>query len=292
MTTIDGKATSLRIQDEITTAVDAIRKAGGKVPHLAAVLVGNDAASEVYVGHKIKACKRIGFDSTLIRLEENVRQEQLLEEIAQLNADDDIDGFIVQLPLPQHLDALEVIEAIAPEKDVDGFHPINAGKLMLGLPCFAPATPAGVMELIRRYDIPTKGKHVVVVGRSHIVGTPLSVMFSRPGVDATVTLCHSRTEDLASITRQADILVAAVGRAGFITKDMVSKDAVVIDVGINSVADASKKSGRRLAGDVAPEVAELASAMTPVPGGVGPMTIAALLTNALQAAERKALDRS
>ena len=281
---LDGKATSLEIQNEISEAVQKRVRQGIRAPHLAAILVGNNAASEVYVGHKIKACERVGFSSTLVRLDENIRQEQLLEEISALNENEDIDGFIVQLPLPSHLNELEVIEAIRPEKDVDGFHPINAGKMMLGLPGFAPATPAGIMELIRRWGIETKGKHAVVVGRSHIVGTPISVMLSRPGIDASVTLCHSRTADLASITRQADILVVAVGRAEMISPDMIKKGAVVIDVGMNSIPDESRKSGRRLVGDVARNAQDVAGALTPVPGGVGPMTIAALLLNTLKAA--------
>jgi methylenetetrahydrofolate dehydrogenase (NADP+)/methenyltetrahydrofolate cyclohydrolase len=281
---LDGKATSLEIQSEISEAVQERVRRGIRAPHLAAILVGNNAASEVYVGHKIKACERVGFSSTLVRLDENIRQEQLLEEISALNESEDIDGFIVQLPLPSHLNELEVIEAIRPEKDVDGFHPINAGKMMLGLPGFAPATPAGIMELIRRWGIETKGKHAVVVGRSHIVGTPISVMLSRPGIDASVTLCHSRTADLASITRQADILVVAVGRAEMISPDMIKKGAVVIDVGMNSIPDESRKSGRRLVGDVSRSAQDVAGALTPVPGGVGPMTIAALLLNTLKAA--------
>ena len=281
---LDGKATSLEIQNEISEAVQERVRRGIRAPHLAAILVGNNAASEVYVGHKIKACERVGFSSTLVRLDENIRQEQLLEEISALNESEDIDGFIVQLPLPSHLNELEVIEAIRPEKDVDGFHPINAGKMMLGLPGFAPATPAGIMELIRRWGIETKGKHAVVVGRSHIVGTPISVMLSRPGIDASVTLCHSRTADLASVTRQADILVVAVGRAEMISPDMIKKGAVVIDVGMNSIPDESRKSGRRLVGDVSRSAQDVAGALTPVPGGVGPMTIAALLLNTLKAA--------
>jgi len=281
---LDGKATSLEIQNEISEAVQERVRRGIRAPHLAAILVGNNAASEVYVGHKIKACERVGFSSTMVRLDENIRQEQLLEEISALNESEDIDGFIVQLPLPSHLNELEVIEAIRPEKDVDGFHPINAGKMMLGLPGFAPATPAGIMELIRRWGIETKGKHAVVVGRSHIVGTPISVMLSRPGIDASVTLCHSRTADLASITRQADILVVAVGRAEMISPDMIKKGAVVIDVGMNSIPDESRKSGRRLVGDVSRSAQDVAGALTPVPGGVGPMTIAALLLNTLKAA--------
>lgn len=281
---LDGKATSLEIQNEISEVVQERVRRGIRAPHLAAILVGNNAASEVYVGHKIKACERVGFSSTLVRLDENIRQEQLLEEISALNESEDIDGFIVQLPLPSHLNELEVIEAISPEKDVDGFHPINAGKMMLGLPGFAPATPAGIMELISRWGIETKGKHAVIVGRSHIVGTPISVMLSRPGIDASVTLCHSRTADLASITRQADILVVAVGRAEMITPDMIKEGAVVIDVGMNTIQDESRKSGRRLVGDVSRSAQDVAGALTPVPGGVGPMTIAALLLNTLKAA--------
>lgn len=286
MKRLDGKATSLDIQAELSERVKSRLQRGLRAPHLAAILVGNNAASEVYVGHKIKACERVGFSSTLIRLNENIRQEQLLDEIAALNDNPEIDGFIVQLPLPGHLNELEVIEAVRPDKDVDGFHPVNAGKMMLGLPGFAPATPAGIMELIRRWDIETQGKHAVVIGRSHIVGTPISVMLSRPGVDATVTLCHSRTKNLAEITKQADILVVAVGRAEMISRDMIKEGAVVIDVGMNSIPDDSRKSGRRLVGDVASDAADVAGALTPVPGGVGPMTIAALLLNTMKAANQ------
>lgn len=282
---IDGKATSLEIQEELRIQTTALLSNGKRAPHLAAIIVGDNPASRVYVGHKIKACERIGFDSTLIELDDNVTQVELLEQIDGLNSSPDIDGFIVQLPLPQHLDELAVIRAIDPDKDVDGFHPINAGRLSLGLDGYAPATPAGVMELIRRYGIETSGKKAVVVGRSHIVGTPMTVLLSRPGVDATVTLCHSRTVDLQDEVRRADIVVAAVGRAGFITKDMVKPGAVIIDVGINRIEDATRKSGTRLVGDVDPAAAEIASAMTPVPGGVGPMTIAALLMNTMKAYE-------
>lgn len=283
MIKIDGKATSLDIQEELRIQTSELVSNGKRAPHLAAIIVGDDAASRVYVGHKIKACKRIGFDSTLIELASDVTQEELLRQIEGLNASSSVDGFIVQLPLPRHLDELKVIQAIDPDKDVDGFHPINAGRLSLGLEGYAPATPAGVMELIRRYDIETSGKRAVVVGRSHIVGTPMTILLSRPGVDATVTLCHSRTENLDDEVRQADIVVAAVGRPGFITKDMVKPGAVIIDVGINRIEDATRKSGTRLVGDVNPEAAEVASAMTPVPGGVGPMTIAALLMNTMKA---------
>lgn len=283
MIKIDGKSTSLAIQEELRIQTSELVSNGKRAPHLAAIIVGDDAASRVYVGHKIKACKRIGFDSTLIELDSDVTQEELLRQIEGLNASSSVDGFIVQLPLPRHLDELKVIQAIDPDKDVDGFHPINAGRLSLGLEGYAPATPAGVMELIRRYDVETSGKRAVVVGRSHIVGTPMTILLSRPGVDATVTLCHSRTENLDDEVRQADIVVAAVGRPGFITKDMVKPGAVIIDVGINRIEDATRKSGTRLVGDVDPEAAEVASAMTPVPGGVGPMTIAALLMNTMKA---------
>lgn len=283
MIKIDGKATSLAIQEELRIQTSELVSNGKRAPHLAAIIVGDDAASRVYVGHKIKACKRIGFDSTLIELDSDVTQEELLRQIEGLNASSSVDGFIVQLPLPRHLDELKVIQAIDPDKDVDGFHPINAGRLSLGLEGYAPATPAGVMELIRRYDVETSGKRAVVVGRSHIVGTPMTILLSRPGVDATVTLCHSRTANLDDEVRQADIVVAAVGRPGFITKDMVKPGAVIIDVGINRIEDATRKSGTRLVGDVDPEAAEVASAMTPVPGGVGPMTIAALLMNTMKA---------
>lgn len=283
MVKIDGKATSLEIQEELRIQTEKLQSSGKPSPHLAAIIVGNNPASRVYVGHKIKACERIGFDSTLIELGDDVTQEELLQRIDELNTSPNINGFIVQLPLPKHLDELAVIRAIHPDKDVDGFHPINAGRLSLGLDGYAPATPAGVMELIRRYGLETSGKSAVVVGRSHIVGTPMTILLSRPGVDATVTLCHSRTQDLARVVRQSDIVVAAVGRPAFITKDMVKPGAVIIDVGINRIEDATRKSGTRLVGDVDPAAGDVASAMTPVPGGVGPMTIAALLMNTMKA---------
>lgn len=281
---IDGKATSLEIQSEIAEQVRRRKSEGHRAPHLAAIVVGDNPASQVYVGHKIKACERVGFSSTLVRLDANIRQEQLIDEIENLNVNPEIDGFIVQLPLPMGLDEQAIIQAIAPEKDVDGFHPVHAGSLMLGLSGFAPATPAGIMELLKRHRIETRGKHVVVVGRSHIVGSPISVMMSRPGVDATVTLCHSRTQNLIQHTRNADILIAAVGIPRFITGEMIKPGAVVIDVGINSIDDSTRKSGKRLVGDVDAEgAAVVASALTPVPGGVGPMTIAALLLNTIKA---------
>lgn len=287
MQTIDGKATSLAIQDEIKDAVAQRVAAGQKKPHLAAIIVGDNPASRAYVGHKIKACERVGFESTLVELSENILEEQLLEEVEALNADAAIDGFIVQLPLPDHIDSQRVLEAVHPDKDVDGFHPINAGKLSLGLPGFQPATPAGIIELLKRYGIETSGKHAVVLGRSAIVGTPMTLLLSRnanPG-NCTVTMCHSRTQDLKTITRSADILIAAIGRPHFVTADMVKPGAVVIDVGINRIPDDTKKSGSRLTGDVDAEaLADMEGYLTPVPGGVGPMTIAMLLKNTLDAA--------
>lgn len=287
MQIIDGKATSLAIQLEIQQEVASRIAAGGKKPHLAAIIVGDNPASRAYVGHKIKACERVGFDSTLVELSENIREEELLAEVDALNADEAIDGFIVQLPLPDHIDSQRVLERVSPSKDVDGFHPVNAGKLSLGLPGFQPATPAGIMELLKRHGIETSGKHAVVLGRSAIVGTPMTLLLSRnadPG-NCTVTLCHSRTENLKSIARSADILIAAIGRPHFVTADMVKPGAVVIDVGINRIPDSSKKSGSRLTGDVDAEALRDADGyITPVPGGVGPMTIAMLLKNTLAAA--------
>ncbi|MDE0871638.1 MAG: bifunctional methylenetetrahydrofolate dehydrogenase/methenyltetrahydrofolate cyclohydrolase FolD [Flavobacteriales bacterium] len=286
MMILDGKATSKAIQEEIKEIV-AIRMASGqKRPHLAAVIVGDNPASRSYVGHKIKACEFVGFDSSLIELPENIRQDELIDEVQALNDDQAIDGFIVQLPLPDHIDAQAVLEAVAPEKDVDGFHPINAGKLSLGIPSYLPATPAGILEMLDRYAIETAGKHAVILGRSSIVGTPMALLLSRnasPG-NCTVTICHSRTQNLAEITRTADILIAAIGKPHFVTSDMIKPGAVVIDVGINRIEDSTKKSGFRLTGDVDFDaVVESASAITPVPGGVGPMTIAMLLKNTLQA---------
>ncbi len=283
---LDGKATSKAIQEEIKEIVANRMTSGQKRPHLAAVIVGDNPASRSYVGHKIKACEFVGFDSSLIELPENIRQDELIDEVQALNDNQEIDGFIVQLPLPDHIDAQSVLEAVAPEKDVDGFHPINAGKLSLGIPSYLPATPAGIIELLDRYAIETAGKHAVILGRSSIVGTPMALLLSRnasPG-NCTVTICHSRTQNLAEITRTADILIAAIGKPHFVTSDMIKPGAVVIDVGINRIEDGTKKSGFRLTGDVDFDaVAESASAITPVPGGVGPMTIAMLLKNTLQA---------
>lgn len=286
---LDGKATSLAIQNELKEAVQRRVRDGKRPPHLAAILVGNHPASRAYVGHKVKACERIGFRSTLVELPDTTTEGELLDAVYRLNEDASVDGFIVQLPLPEHLDEQRVIEAVAPEKDVDGFHPLNVGRMVLGLPCFLPATPAGILELLSRSGIVTTGQHVVVLGRSAIVGTPISILLSRAGEpgNATVTLCHSRTRDLASITRTADILIAAIGKAHFVTADHVKEGAVVVDVGINHVPDATKRSGQRMVGDVDFQaVAPKCRAITPVPGGVGPMTISALLMNTMRAAER------
>lgn len=288
MQIIDGKATSIAIQNELKTIVSERTDNGLKPPHLAAIIVGDNPASRAYVGHKIKACQYVGFESTLVELPESIDPEILKNEVKKLNENPEIDGFIVQLPLPKHIDSQEILECVTPEKDVDGFHPINAGKLSLGLPGFAPATPAGIMELLRRYEIETEGKHAVIIGRSAIVGTPMTLLLSRnanPG-NCTVTMCHSRTKNLAELTRSADILIAAIGKPHFVTANMVKPGAVVIDVGINRIPDASKKSGSRLTGDVAMhEFSEdWKGHITPVPGGVGPMTIAMLLQNTLNAA--------
>lgn len=294
MTIIDGKATAAQIKAEIAKETEALKAAGRRAPHLAAILVGHDGGSETYVANKIKSCAECGFTSTLIRMEstpENpLRQEDLLAEVEKLNNDPEVDGFIVQLPLPKHIDEQAVIEAIDPTKDVDGFHPVNVGKQSVGLPCFHSATPAGIVELLRRYGISTRGKRVVIVGRSNIVGKPLAAMLMHKGEqgDATVTVCHSATPNLSEITRQADILVAAMGRPGFITADMVKDGATVIDVGTTRVPDASRKSGFRLSGDVDyVNVAPKCNAITPVPGGVGPMTICSLMMNTLVAYKRR-----
>ncbi|MDE6854312.1 MAG: bifunctional 5,10-methylene-tetrahydrofolate dehydrogenase/5,10-methylene-tetrahydrofolate cyclohydrolase [Muribaculaceae bacterium] len=291
---IDGKATATAIKAEIAEKVAARKAAGLKIPHLAAILVGHDGGSETYVASKVKACEECGFKSTLIRFESTdeapLDPAVLMAEISRLNADDDVDGFIVQLPLPRHIDEQAVIEAIDPAKDVDGFHPVNVGRQSVGLPCFHSATPAGIVELLKRYGISPAGRRVVIVGRSNIVGKPLAAMLMQKGegADATVTVCHSHTHELASVTRQADILVAAMGRPGFITADMVSEGAVVIDVGTTRVPDATRKSGFRLRGDVDYEnVAPKCAAITPVPGGVGPMTIVSLMLNTLQAAQNR-----
>lgn len=290
MNLLDGKKTSEAIQDEIAAEVAAIKEKGGKVPHLAAILVGNDGGSVTYVNNKVLTCERIGFGSSLIRYEDTVTEDELLSKIDQLNNDDEVDGFIVQLPLPKHINTEKVIEAINPKKDVDGFHPTNVGRMVAGLPAYLPATPAGIMQLLKRYEIETKGKHCVVVGRSNIVGTPMSILMSKctyPG-EATVTLCHRNTVNLPFYTLQADIIIVAVGKPGLITADMVKEGAVVIDVGTTRVPDASRKSGFRLRGDVDFEnVADKCSYITPVPGGVGPLTIAMLMTNTLRAAKKE-----
>lgn len=293
MTIIDGKATAAAIKAEIAQETAELKARGLRAPHLAAILVGHDGGSETYVANKIKSCAECGFTSTLIRMEDTpeapLSLEKLLSEVDRLNKDPEIDGFIVQLPLPRHIDEQAVIEAIDPAKDVDGFHPVNVGRQSVGLPCFHSATPAGIVELLRRYNISTRGKRVVIVGRSNIVGKPLAAMLMHKGEqgDATVTVCHSATPDLASVTRQADILVAAMGRPGYITADMVLEGATVIDVGTTRVPDASRKSGFRLSGDVDfANVAPKCSAITPVPGGVGPMTICSLMMNTLEAYKR------
>ena len=287
---LDGRALSEAIKGEIADEVRDWVTAGNPAPHLAAVLIGEDGASRTYVDHKVRSCARVGFESTLIQRPADITQEELLEIVHDLNDDPTIDGFIVQLPLPDHLDAHAVIEAVDPAKDVDGFHPINMGNLALGLPGFVPATPAGIMTMLERSGIDTQGKHAVVIGRSSIVGTPMSLLLSRSGQpgNCTVTLCHSRTVDLAGHCREADILVAAVGRPEMVKADMVKEGAVVIDVGITRVEDPSAKRGYRLKGDVDyADVAPKCSWITPVPGGVGPMTIVSLLRNTLTAARAK-----
>ena len=288
MVLIDGKKTSETIQSEIADEVIKIKDSGGKIPHLAAVLVGHDGGSETYVAAKVKACERVGFKSTLIRFDENVTEEEVLNCVAQLNNDKDLDGFIVQLPLPKHISEEKVIEAINPHKDVDGFHAVNVGRMVAGMPAFISATPFGIMELIKRYKIETSGKNCVVIGRSNIVGRPMSILLSQKGIDCTVTLCHSRTKNLKEICAQADIIVAALGMAEFLTGDMVKEGAVVIDVGITRVKSDKTKSGWKLLGDVKfDEVAPKCSFITPVPGGVGPMTIASLLYNTLLSSKKE-----
>lgn len=288
MVLIDGKKTSEILQSEIADEVVKIKNNGGKIPHLAAVLVGHDGGSETYVAAKVKACERVGFKSSLIRFEENISEAELLDCIAQLNADDDLDGFIVQLPLPKHISEDKIIEAINPHKDVDGFHAVNVGRMVAGMPAFISATPFGIMELIKRYKIETSGKNCVVIGRSNIVGRPISILLSQKGIDCTVTLCHSRTKNLKEICAQADIIVAALGMAEFLTGEMVKEGAVVIDVGITRVKSDKTKSGWKLLGDVKfDEVAPKCSFITPVPGGVGPMTIASLLYNTLLSSKKE-----
>lgn len=283
---LDGKKISDEVKAELTLEVEKLTATGERPPHLAAILVGNDGASETYVASKVKACEQIGFGSTLVRLPADVTEQELLSEIDAINANEEIDGLIVQLPLPKHIDEQNVTDRVVPEKDVDGFHPVNVGKLVLGLPTFVSATPKGIMEMLKRYNIETNGKHCVVLGRSNIVGTPMANLLSRnsnPG-NCTVTLCHSRTKNLIDYTRSADILIVALGKAEFVTADMVKEGAVVVDVGITRVEDTESPRGYVLKGDVAfKEVEPKTSFITPVPGGVGRMTIAALLQNTLQA---------
>ena len=289
MNILDGKKISNDIKDEITEAVAQMKTNGEKTPHLAAVIVGEDGASLTYVGSKVRACARVGFESTLVQLPADITEADLLAKIQELNVDAEIDGFIVQLPLPSHIDTQKVLLAVDPKKDVDGFHPENFGKLALDMETFIPATPYGIMELLRRYDINSSGKHTVVIGRSHIVGRPISILMSRKGQpgDSTVTLTHSRTKDLASFTKNADIVISALGVPNFLTADMVKEGAVIIDVGITRVPDNTTTKGYVITGDVDFEaVREKASYITPVPGGVGPMTIAMLLQNTLLARQR------
>lgn len=289
MQLIDGKATAAEIKKEIAAEVSRMVAEGRRRPHLAAILVGNDGGSEAYVASKVRACEECGFQSTLLRFDTDVTEDELLAAVRCLNEDSSVDGFIVQLPLPKHIDEIKVTEAISPEKDVDGFHPVNVGRMSIGIPSFLPATPAGIMELLRRYGIDTSGKHCVIIGRSNIVGKPMAALMmqkSAPG-NCTVTVVHSATRDLAGHTRRADILIAAMGKPGFVKADMVKDGAVVIDVGTTRVPDASRKSGYRLCGDVDFEnVAPKCAWITPVPGGVGPMTIVSLLQNTLLAAKR------
>ena len=293
MTIIDGKQTAADIKLEIAQEVKKMTEAGQRAPHLVAILVGHDGGSETYVANKVKACEECGFKSTLIRFEDDVTQERLLEEIDRLNKDPEVDGFIVQLPLPRHIDEQTVTMAVDPKKDVDGFHPVNVGRMSIGLPCFLPATPAGIMQLLKRYGVPTKGKHAVVLGRSNIVGKPMASLLmqkSDPG-NCTVTVCHSATPNIKEICKEADIIVAALGQPGFVTADMVKDGATIIDVGTTRVEDATRKRGWRLSGDVDfANVAEKCSFITPVPGGVGPMTICSLMINTLQARKNNPFD--
>lgn len=290
MQLIDGKKTAAYIRENIALEVKELLAKGGRPPYLVAVLVGEDGASQTYVNGKMKACELAGFKSSIIKYDSNISEDKLLKTVKQLNEDPEVDGFIVQLPLPAHIDEKKVTETIDPKKDVDGFHPANIGKMVLDLPTFLPATPFGILQLLEHYEIETAGKHCVVVGRSHIVGTPMALLMSRkakPG-NCTVTITHSRTKDIAEETKRADILIVALGRPGFITKDMVKEGAVVIDVGTTRVADATKKRGYAVKGDVLfEEVAEKCSFITPVPGGVGPMTIVSLLKNTLISTQRR-----
>ena len=290
MILLDGKKTSNDIKEEIAIEVANLTSEGGKKPHLAAILVGNDGASETYVNAKVKACNKAGFDSTLVRFNNDVSEDELLTEVEKINNNSDIDGLIVQLPLPNHIDEMKVTEAINPIKDVDGFHPENIGRMALNLPTYLPATPAGILELLKRYNVETSGKHCVVIGRSHIVGSPMSILMARnnnPG-NCTVTLTHSKTQNLKEITKTADILIVALGKAEFVTADMVKDGVCIIDVGITRVKSDKTKSGWKLLGDVSyDEVKDKCSFITPVPGGVGPMTIAMLLKNTLIATKSK-----
>ncbi len=289
MELIDGKGLAETIKNEIAEEVTQIKTVGGKIPHLAAVLIGDDPASQAYVRNKVRSCEKVGFKSTLVRRPATITETELVRIIEDLNDDDDIDGFIVQLPLPKHINEENITLAIDPRKDVDGFHPANFGRMALGLPAYLPATPFGIIQMLERYDIETSGKHCVVVGRSNIVGTPIAIMLSRKGKvgNCTVTVTHSRTKDLKAETLRADIIIAAIGRAKFITADMVKDGAVVIDVGINRVDDVKARRGYRLKGDVDfKKVAPKCSYITPVPGGVGPMTVTALLMNTLKASKK------
>ena len=286
MELIDGKKIAAQVIQELADEVNRMKAAGMKTPHLVAVLVGNDGASETYVASKVKACQEVGFKSTELCYDADITEEQLLAVVDKLNKDDDVDGYIMQLPLPKHISEEKILQAIDPDKDVDGFHPCNVGKMVTGLPTYLPATPAGIVELLRRYNIPTRGKHCVVIGRSNIVGTPMAVLMSRKDehADCTVTMCHSRTSNIKEFTLQADILVVALGKPHFVTADMVKEGAVVIDVGIHRIPSDKTKSGFRLVGDVDFDaVAPKCSYITPVPGGVGPMTIVSLLQNTLKA---------
>ena len=290
MEILDGKKLSAELKEEIKQEVAEIVAKGGKQPHLAAVLVGNDGASETYVNSKVKSCEQVGFKSTLLRFDADISEDELLQAVQDLNNNDDIDGFIVQLPLPSHISENKVTEAVAPEKDVDGFHPVNVGRMVIGLPAFISATPAGIVEMLKRYNVDTQGKHCVVVGRSNIVGKPMSILMAQKSeyANCTVTLCHSRTANMAEITSQADILIVALGVPDFITADMVKPGAVVIDVGITRVKSDKTKSGWKLKGDVNfDDVAEKCSYITPVPGGVGPLTIVSLLRNTLLSAKKE-----
>lgn len=287
MNLIDGKAVAAEIKQQIAEEVKQIVAAGGKRPHLAAILVGHDGGSETYVAHKVKACAECGFESTLIRYESDVTEAELLAKIEELNQNDSIDGFIVQLPLPKHINEQKVIEAVSYKKDVDGFHPINVGRMSIGLPCFVSATPKGIVELLKFYKIETSGKSCVVLGRSNIVGKPVASLMMQKGMDATVTVCHSRTKNLKEICRNADIIIAALGSPEFVTADMVKDGAVIVDVGTTRVPSTETKSGFKLKGDVKfDEVAPKCSYITPVPGGVGPMTICSLMINTLAAGKK------